>query len=863
MNTSGDEGKVEGHKKPRKRKRVSGGGNKVPKPTPKMAQVHRSAITVEDDEQIVDQAEADAAVHAALNVDLPEPTWRENHTLSPDDRATLIVADAHVNDKVIDAFFNLVETYASNRTVKAMPVMLFDKLHRGNKPQKCFSTVDLRPRTILIPCAENDHWTVAIHRPETTVIEWYNSVNQCRVTTHQTVEWVSDRCSPGQALKVTFPHTPQQTNAHDCGVIVCLVALAVGMDRDLNPNWGNHVRDARIWIDLCIQHGTIEDHEVFNHTIDLRSTTCVYLPRPPMDRPHIPAETTDAQSRAPCRATAPLKAPHSAGTMTSPAVSTRTATAPGASTDTIPKVEVSAIVEPTEVDANGEVGDEENDDDQELEDFIAQIKAPKKPTAPPPHYKHPGLANTPREPVATRSRTGIIPPCQEPILGVGVGPTCGACNRTVYGDRQCKTCKRPCHEVCKTYGNCHECFVKVMQTPNPNKKGTEPLGKVSVITGIIPQEVTEAQVKTSTAVAEKEQPVPKPAKESKSGIHNRTRPKAAEIHVHVTTTGTGSDFHNGRKGPSPTVIRASAFLSMKVAEAPQEAMDMAWKGIGEAQRASHQRLLRLLQTTMAEHFDLINLPLPMACIKVLVRVRNALKWGAATMAKHAATMSGALNRLDQYMEGSELPVHLAQYSVWTDFIKETKRQERTQKARVPVAATWADVKRIMESLIHRGKHGTAVMLLIAWTHAARPGDVWKLKKQDIQITDARVTVLWTRGKVVTTRGPYSTFATPGPYHELMTEYLDRIPHDAPLFPGVWKSQQFLKEVRTYDRALELKSLRRGALQCLSAAGYSESILLLFSGHSTVEMLRRYLGYRPAEDVAKQCEMASHSLTRCA
>ena len=416
--------------------------------------------------------------------------------------------------------------------------------------------------------------------------------------------------------------------------------------------------------------------------------------------------------------------------------------------------------------------------------------------------------------------------------------------------------------MCKTFGNCKECFMRVKEIPNPKKGGPRTKEQVSVNTGVVQTGGENAATVEKEQIKEDHKQLPATA--PKSGIHHRKRPKTAEIHVHVTTkTPPGVDFHNGRKGPSPTVTRASALLQMKVAEAPHLAMDMAWRGIGAAQRASHQRMLRLMQVSIAKHFDLIDLPVPLACIKVLVRARDALRWTPSTMAKHAATLSGAMNRLDQYMEGSEIPIMLTQFSVWSDFIKETKRQERLHKGRVPVAATWAEVKRVMDHLIQRKKLGTAVMLWVAWSHAARPGDVWKLKRSDITVTATRITILWTRGKVVTTRGPYTTFADPGPYKDLLEEYLNNIPQDTSLFQGVWRSQTFLREVRTFNRSLELKSLRRGALQCLSAAGFPESVLMLFSGHSTVDMLRRYLGFRPTEAVALMCENASLALMRCA
>jgi hypothetical protein len=54
--------------------------------------------------------------------------------------------------------------------------------------------------------------------------------------------------------------------------------------------------------------------------------------------------------------------------------------------------------------------------------------------------------------------------------------------------------------------------------------------------------------------------------------------------------------------------------------------------------------------------------------------------------------------------------------------------------------------------------------------------------------------------------------------------------------------QVRQALRAVDPALEQRSLRRGALLTMAAAGVSEAVLLEFSGHTTGRMLRRYLGF---------------------
>jgi hypothetical protein len=51
-----------------------------------------------------------------------------------------------------------------------------------------------------------------------------------------------------------------------------------------------------------------------------------------------------------------------------------------------------------------------------------------------------------------------------------------------------------------------------------------------------------------------------------------------------------------------------------------------------------------------------------------------------------------------------------------------------------------------------------------------------------------------------------------------------------------------KLLREINPDLEQRSLRRGALQAMGENGTSEADLLTFSGHASVEMLRRYLSW---------------------
>jgi integrase len=64
-----------------------------------------------------------------------------------------------------------------------------------------------------------------------------------------------------------------------------------------------------------------------------------------------------------------------------------------------------------------------------------------------------------------------------------------------------------------------------------------------------------------------------------------------------------------------------------------------------------------------------------------------------------------------------------------------------------------------------------------------------------------------------------------------------------LFPATLKPFDVTTCLRKVNQAFECRSLRRGALQHLATIpGITDATLLLFSGHASVQTLRRYLNF---------------------
>lgn len=101
------------------------------------------------------------------------------------------------------------------------------------------------------------------------------------------------------------------------------------------------------------------------------------------------------------------------------------------------------------------------------------------------------------------------------------------------------------------------------------------------------------------------------------------------------------------------------------------------------------------------------------------------------------------------------------------------------------------------------------------------------------------------GKTVKTRGAYSVF-TPFPPPEFREEF-EKFLRVAVSSKRKWLFEQVQGNhikvaLRRAHPRLEQRSLRRGAIQTLAASGLSDEELLKYSGHTNVQMLRRYLNF---------------------
>lgn len=268
-------------------------------------------------------------------------------------------------------------------------------------------------------------------------------------------------------------------------------------------------------------------------------------------------------------------------------------------------------------------------------------------------------------------------------------------------------------------------------------------------------------------------------------------------------------------------------------------------------------LKKLAEIPQALHY----LPLAEAIGEHLMRQRKRKRWRWSTTLKYMACAQGALSSLPLYRHTPH-PILLKQSVVWMQAMRACGRQARQELPKQPTPATWTQVQRVLR---REASLPVFAAVLLAWLSAARVGCVLQLAASDLEIhPDGTTSIRFRRGKSVLARGTAYTVHTP----PIPAEFLPRLrrwldQRKSTLFPSSVKGQHIKESLRTEDKALEQRSLRRGALQSLAAQpDMTDEVLMLFSGHASVNTLRRYLswGTRALHTRAKMVSAAGTSLT---
>ena len=295
-------------------------------------------------------------------------------------------------------------------------------------------------------------------------------------------------------------------------------------------------------------------------------------------------------------------------------------------------------------------------------------------------------------------------------------------------------------------------------------------------------------------------------------------------------------------------------------DAVKEIHPLADEGVKDTTREAHYRAIKAL--LRAPH-RCRNWPIVRTILEVLETERKfgnrgrGKKW--VTTNTWVGHYAGMMERLPQYTKGKLNPIHLSQDPEWRDASTTIARLAR-QTANIGLPAI---TKEEMRAAIDAAAHIPMVKaaMIIAWHCMARVGDVLLLQTAHVRVSPshtepALLTAFFCEGKVIS-RGhvdPYHihTYLPPDLAIWLQEYIAGRTTKQ--LFPLDTELQKaaLIRAIREHLRVvhprLEVRAVRRGALQQFAATpGVTLNMVLQFSKHTDVRMLKRYLKYGGAKN----------------
>lgn len=175
------------------------------------------------------------------------------------------------------------------------------------------------------------------------------------------------------------------------------------------------------------------------------------------------------------------------------------------------------------------------------------------------------------------------------------------------------------------------------------------------------------------------------------------------------------------------------------------------------------------------------------------------------------------------------------------------RRAHATRVDFPTPASFQEVNTTFEALLdhpHSCRLYAARYLALWWITASRPLDATYLHSLDMTHgNNGQVSIKFLKGKGVNLRGPYTV-------HTALPDRWARHKHWILHFEGVVVPEQRLQvvqrmtlaQLRITNPKLEARSIRRGSAQSLAATGASDDTLMMFTGHTSVATLHRYLDW---------------------
>jgi len=313
---------------------------------------------------------------------------------------------------------------------------------------------------------------------------------------------------------------------------------------------------------------------------------------------------------------------------------------------------------------------------------------------------------------------------------------------------------------------------------------------------------------------------------------------AAHEHTDFFGADSAVDPHTESK------LRAGLLKNVDIKEQREDQIK-AMHGLTRATRLRHIGALRKWKSTTQtrgwEHLSLAD-----GFVKYITELAKERGWKATTKLREAANLLGAFSQLPYYT-ASKLSLYPAREKIVEMAMKQWSTDAKQAQPIDQPQAVASDVKMAVEQ-----EKDTTVraLLMLQWCFAGRQGDIIKAKRDRLSYDEEKgvVKLLFTEGKIVAMGGgPYTLSSTvPEPWRAELARFLRSRPtgEQARLFDESEKllGAKATAALRAVNSSLNARSIRRGALQAMAAAGVDLDMIQRFAGHSRQLTTLRYLGW---------------------
>jgi integrase len=273
---------------------------------------------------------------------------------------------------------------------------------------------------------------------------------------------------------------------------------------------------------------------------------------------------------------------------------------------------------------------------------------------------------------------------------------------------------------------------------------------------------------------------------------------------------------------------------------------LVWDAYSQPVHSRHMRMLHRLAQSIPASWE--SVPLGTCLLEFIQHESSTRGWQPQTLFREMCNLCGAFAALSLYAVWPGFGVRLSDLPDWTAAMK-TARGD-SEKAQ-PHHQTACSAEDIMSAVMSEPCESTALALLLQWLTAARPGCILKLRKDCIELLpNLGLRVTFRDGKGVAFRGPYTVHTRwPEAFQDLLHRRLQSCasPSEVLIQPRAgnhWAGRMpaMLASLRAVNPELNLRAVRRGALQALAMAGTDTATLMQYSGHTNERTLKRYLDW---------------------